>query len=99
MDCSLNVDATRICKLHIVIDYRKLNKKKIKDKYSLYLITDFLGKLGRYQYFTTLYLSSEFHQRKLCKKDIPKTKFNTENGHCEFLAIKTHLLILTTHNG
>lgn len=72
-------------KWRIVIDYRKLNDKTIGDRYPLPNITDLLDKLGRCQYFSTLDLASGFHQIPLAKKDIPKTAFNTENGHFEFL--------------
>lgn len=78
------LDASGERKWRIVIDYRKLNQKTIGDRYPLPNISDLLDKLGRCQYFTTLDLASGFHQIEMAKEDIPKTAFNTENGHYEF---------------
>lgn len=69
----------------MVLDYRRLNEKSLDDRYPLPNITDLLDKLGKCQYFTTLDLASGFHQIEMNESDIPKTAFNTENGHYEFL--------------
>lgn len=79
------VDATQKQKWRIVVDYRKLNEKTIGDKYPLPNISDILDKLGKCQYFTTLDLANGFHQIEINEIDIPKTAFNTESGHWEFL--------------
>ncbi|GJQ74985.1 hypothetical protein Trydic_g17515 [Trypoxylus dichotomus] len=68
-----------------VIDYRKVNEKTIDDRYPLPNINDILDKLGRCNYFTTLDLASGFHQIELQSDPIPKTAFNVENGHYEFI--------------
>lgn len=78
-------DASGKQKWRIVVDYRKLNDKTISDKYPIPNITQLLDKLGRCQYFTTLDLASGFHQIEMNPEDIPKTAFNTENGHYEYL--------------
>lgn len=78
-------DASGKQKWRIVVDYRKLNDKTINDKYPIPNITSLLDKLGRCQYFTTLDLASGFHQIEMNPADIPKTAFNTENGHFEYL--------------
>lgn len=67
-----------------MIDYRKLNQKTIDDKYPLPNINDLLDKLGKCVYFTTIDLASGFHQIPLAESTIPKTAFNSENGHYEF---------------
>lgn len=78
-------DASGQQKWRIVVDYRRLNEKTIGNSYPLPLIDALLDKLGRSQYFSTLDLASGFHQIQIAEKDIPKTAFNTENGHYEFL--------------
>lgn len=47
--------------------YRKVNEKKIDDKYPIPNINDILDKLGRYQYFSTLDLASGFCQNEMAK--------------------------------
>lgn len=78
-------DASGKIKWRIVVDYRKINEKTIDDKYPLPNISDVLDKLGRCQYFTTLDLASGFHQIEMAEEDIPKTAFNVENGHYEYV--------------
>lgn len=78
-------DASGKIKWRIVIDYRKLNEKTIDDKYPIPNIADVLDKLGNCQYFTTLDLASGFYQVEMSSEDIPKTAFNVEHGHYEFL--------------
>lgn len=79
------LDASGKQKWRVVIDYRKLNEKTIDKKYPLPQITDILDKLGKCQYFSTIDLASGFHQIEMHEDDIPKTAFNAENGHFEFL--------------
>lgn len=81
---SKKADASDKRKWRMVIDYRKLNEKTVDDKYLLPNISDILDKLGKCQYFTTLYLASGFHQIEMDPKDIPKTAFSVDNGYYEF---------------
>ena len=81
------LDASGKKKWRLVIDYRKLNEKTIDDRYPIPNITDILDKLGRCMYFTTLDLTSGFHQVEVDEKDIQKTAFSVENGHYEFLRL------------
>nr|CAI5868931.1 unnamed protein product [Callosobruchus analis] len=81
------LDASGKQKWRIVVDYRKLNEKTIDDRYPIPNITDILDKLGRCNYFTTLDLASGFHQIELHPNSIPKTAFNVENGHYEFVRL------------
>lgn len=78
-------DASGKQKWRLVVDFRKLNDKTIDDKYPIPNISDVLDKLGRCQYFTTLDLASGFYQVEMNPDDIPKTAFNVEHGHFEFL--------------
>lgn len=79
------LDASGKQKFRMVIDYRKVNSKTIDDKYPIPNISDILDKLGKNIYYTTLDLASGFHQIEMDENSIPKTAFNTENGHFEFL--------------
>lgn len=78
-------DASGKQKWRLVVDFRKLNEKTIDDKYPIPNINDVLDKLGKCQYFTTLDLASGFYQVEMDSQDIPKTAFNVEHGHFEFL--------------
>jgi hypothetical protein len=78
-------DASGKVKWRLVVDFRKLNEKTYDDKYPIPNINDVLDKLGNCQYFSTLDLASGFYQVEMEPSDIPKTAFNVENGHYEFL--------------
>ena len=65
------LDASNKPKFRVMIDYRKLNEKTVDDRYPLSNITDLLDKLGKCQYFTTLDLTSGFHQVEMHPKDTP----------------------------
>lgn len=79
------IDASGKRKIRMVIDYRKLNRETIQDKYPLPNIEDLLGKLGKATIFTAMDLCSGFHQIKVEENSIPKTAFSTDQGHFEFL--------------
>ncbi|KAG6465364.1 hypothetical protein O3G_MSEX015105 [Manduca sexta] len=79
------LDASGETKWRLVVDFRKLNDKTIDDKYPIPNISDVFDKLGNCHYFTTLDLASGFHQVEMSPEDIPKTAFNVEHGHFEFL--------------
>ena len=78
------MDASNKQKYRMVVDYRKLNAKTVDDKFPIPNITEVLDKLGRNVYFTTLDLTSGFHQIEMEKESISKTAFNTDRGHFEF---------------
>jgi hypothetical protein len=68
-------------------DLRSLNKLTIKHKFSIPFIYDLLDELSSAQYFTKLELHYDYHQ--ICRKveDIPKTSFQTHEGHYDFLVV------------
>ena len=57
-----NLDASGEKKWKVVIDFRALNKKVIRDAYPLPNIRDIINHLGNAQYFSVLDLASGFHQ-------------------------------------
>ncbi|KAL6421449.1 hypothetical protein ACFW04_013904 [Cataglyphis niger] len=77
-------DASGKSKLRVVIDFRKLNDLTIGDSFPLPNITDILDQLGNAKYFTTLDLTSGYHQIPITEKDKNKTAFSTPYGHYEF---------------
>nr|GEY92950.1 retrotransposon protein, putative, Ty3-gypsy subclass [Tanacetum cinerariifolium] len=66
------------------IDYRKLNKLTIKNRYLLPRIDDLFDQLQGSQYFSKIDLRSRYHQLRVHEDDIPKTAFRTRYGHFEF---------------
>ena len=82
-------------KWRLVVDYRQLNKKVIDDKFPLPRLDDILDNLGRAKYFSTLDLSSSFHQIKINKEDRPLTAFSTNKGHYQFKRLPFGLKIST----
>lgn len=67
------------------VDYRELNSHTIRDRYPLPLIDDQLDRLGKGRIFTSLDMSSGFHQIPIDANSIEKTAFVTPDGHYEYL--------------
>ena len=61
--------------LRLCIDYRKLNRVIIVNKYLLPHIDDLFVKLQGAQVFSKIDLHSGYHQLKIKGEDIPKTAF------------------------
>jgi len=69
-------------------DFKRLNAVTISDTYPIPDITSTtLSSLGEAKLFTTLDLTSGFHQNHMKEFDIPKTAFSTLNGKYEFLRL------------
>ncbi|GKB80857.1 putative reverse transcriptase domain-containing protein [Tanacetum coccineum] len=62
------------------IDYRKLNKLTVKNRYPLPRIDDLFDQLQGSRVYSKIDLRSGYHQLR----DIPKTVFRTRYGHYEF---------------
>lgn len=67
-------------KYRMCIDYRKLNKKLIADKFPLPRIDEIIDGLGRAKYFSVIDLFSGFHQIPIKKECRDPTTFSTPNG-------------------
>lgn len=67
-------------KWRLCIDYRRLNKKLIADKFPLPRIDEILENLGKAKFFSVLDLYSGFHQIPLNIDSRDYTAFSTENG-------------------
>ena len=70
--------------LRMCIDYRELNKLTHKNKYPMPRVEDLLDNLGGAKCFSSIDLTSGYHQIGLHPKDWEKTAFNTHIGKFEW---------------
>ncbi|GJR46094.1 putative reverse transcriptase domain-containing protein [Tanacetum coccineum] len=66
------------------IDYRKLNKLTMKNRYPLPRIDDLFDQLQRSSVYLKIDLRSGYHQLRVREEDILKIAFRTRYGHYEF---------------
>nr|GEU91148.1 putative reverse transcriptase domain-containing protein [Tanacetum cinerariifolium] len=66
------------------IDYRKLNKLTVKNRYPLSRIDDLFDQLQGSRVYSKIDLRSGYHQLRVREEDIPKTAYRTRYGHYEF---------------
>ncbi|GJS49182.1 putative reverse transcriptase domain-containing protein [Tanacetum coccineum] len=66
------------------IDYRELNKLRVKNRYPLLRIDDLFDQLQGSSVYSKVDLRSGYHQLRVREEDIPKTTFRTRYGHYEF---------------
>ena len=68
----------------MVIDYRKLNKQTVPERFPMPVINDVLAQLGGAKVFTSLDLMSGYWQIPLEEESKPLTAFSSHNEHLEF---------------
>ena len=73
--------------LRLCIDYRELNKLKIKNIYALPRIDDLFDQLQESCVFSKIDLRLGYYQLKVKDEDVLKTIFRTRYGHYEFLVM------------
>ncbi|GJR06601.1 putative reverse transcriptase domain-containing protein [Tanacetum coccineum] len=66
------------------IDYCKLNKLIVKNRYPLSRIDNLFDQLQGSSNYLKVDLRSGYHQLRVREQDIPKTAFQTRYGHYEF---------------
>ncbi|GKF34025.1 putative reverse transcriptase domain-containing protein [Tanacetum coccineum] len=66
------------------IDYHKLNKLTVKNRYPLPRIDDLFDQLQGSGIYSKIDLRSGYHHLRVRDQDIPKTAFRTWYGHYEF---------------
>jgi hypothetical protein len=74
-------------KLRLCIDFRKVNKSTMKNKYPLPRIDDLFDQLRGSKIFSKIELRSGYHQVRIKEEDINKTYFRTRYGNYEFLMV------------
>ena len=73
--------------LRLCVDYQKLNRVTVKNKYPLPRIEDLFDQLNGVCYFSKIDLRSGYHQLRVRDSDILKTAFHTRYGHFEFVVM------------
>lgn len=67
-------------KFRLVVDYRKLNRKLIPDRFPLPRMEDIFDNLGKSKYFSIMDLQAGYHQIPLNQNSRKYTAFSTDNG-------------------
>nr|GEV51884.1 reverse transcriptase domain-containing protein [Tanacetum cinerariifolium] len=70
--------------LRLCIDYRKLNKLTVKNRYLLPRINDLFDQLQGSSVYSKIDLRSSYHQLRVRDEDILKKAFRTRYGHYKF---------------
>ena len=63
--------------LRLCMDYRRLSRVTVKNKYPLPRIDDLFDQLRGFKYYTKIDLCTGYHQLRIREEDIPKIAFCT----------------------
>lgn len=85
------VDKKKPTGLRMVIDYRAVNAKTIRNQFPLPRIDDLLDSLSGAKYFSALDLTSGYHQLRLLESDMPKTAIVVPDGVYEWKVLSMGL--------
>ena len=77
--------------LRLCVDYRKLNRVTIKNRYPLPRIDDLFDQLRGVQVYSKIDLRIGYHQLRVREADIPKTAFRTRYWHFKFTVMPFEL--------
>jgi hypothetical protein len=77
--------------MQVCIDYRKLNRVTIKNKYLLPRIDDLFNQFKGAPVFLKIDPLSGCHQLKVREEDVPRTAIQTRYGHYEFFGMPFEL--------
>lgn len=73
--------------MRLCVDYRKLNKKTVKDKYPLPIIEEVLDNLSNSKVFTTLDLKNAFFHVEVEEHSRKYTSFRTDTHQFQFVKV------------
>ncbi|CAN4125198.1 unnamed protein product [Withania somnifera] len=73
--------------MRMCIDYRRLNKVMVKNKYPMPRIDDLFDRLRGAAVFSKIDLRYGYHRLRIRTEDISKIGFRTRYGHYEFLVM------------
>ena len=73
--------------LRLCIDYRKLNKFIVKNKYPLPRIDELFDQMKGSKVFSKIDLRYGYHKVRIKEEDINKIAFRTRYGHYEFVVM------------
>ncbi|TYK22171.1 ty3-gypsy retrotransposon protein [Cucumis melo var. makuwa] len=77
--------------MRLCIDYKKMNKVIVKNRYPLPRIDDLFDQLQGATIFSKIDLCSGYRQLTIRDSDIPKTAFRSRYGHYEFIVMSFDL--------